>query len=287
MRAKLIPIQYKSFQYKILTPKIMEIPAHFNIKKISPKIDYSLHTEYSYKESKYEDKIFKDLYILKDSNYKGVPLLWFNKQWGEQFFYFIKNLTNEQKIPKIIEIHPPFKDYCESFDVFLERYTKFENLIYKHFPDTIILIENRYGSTYKLSKFLLSSIDDIEIFIEKLKTKDLNLKIALDIPTLIKVEGGPNKNTINKIINFMSENKHNNSLILSLHFWGRKNNKVHTGDLDSLFNNDKKLKRDFLYSISNILNDNIPRYFLPEVNFSSQEDFESLIQDILEYFEFV
>jgi len=286
MRAKLIPIKYNEYQYKILTPKIMEVAAHFDINKINPKMDYSLHTEYSFRERKYEDIIFKDLYILKDSNYKGIPLLWFNKEWGEQFFYFIKNLTKEQKIPKIIEIHPPFKDYCNNFDVFFERYNKFEKLIYKHFHDTIILIENRYGSFYNLSNFLLSSIDDIGIFIKKLKMKDLNLKIVLDIPQLIEVEGGPNKYTLNKIINFMAENKQNISLILGLHIWGNSG-RPHVGDLDSLFNNDKKLKRYFLYSISNILNDNIPRYFLPEVNFSNQKDFESIIRDISEYFEFV
>jgi hypothetical protein len=68
--------------------------------------------------------------------------------------------------------------------------------------------------------------------------------------------------------------------IQSIHIWGC-NPKAHWGDINTMFNGDQDIKRMYLTSLYELLDDGIPRYLVPEV-LSSQADFVSIITDLLD-----
>ncbi len=176
MVAKFIMVKYGRYRYKKVQPKLKEVPGHFDIKGINPKMEYSLHTEYSHFRRNFDNPIFDELRILKESSYDGIPLLWRNKDWSEQFFKFIVHLVGRNRAPKIIEIHPPFMDYCSKVEDFLEIYSVFERLISEKYPGTNIAIENRSSSEYK-SNFLVSNASDIAELMQKVKEGGYKLKL--------------------------------------------------------------------------------------------------------------
>lgn len=53
-------------------------------------------------------------------------------------------------------------------------------------------------------------------------------------------------------------------------------------DLNTFFSNNDLLKDEFINSVIDIFDDNIVRYFVPEVN-SGEEDLQSIINDLLKY----
>lgn len=56
----------------------------------------------------------------------------------------------------------------------------------------------------------------------------------------------------------------------------------HNGDLNTFFSNNDLLKDEFINSVIDTFDDNMIRYFVPEVN-SSEEDLQSIINDLLKY----
>ena len=273
---KLIPIKYGKKEYPInIKPKIQEIAAHFDIKKISPVMNYSMHTEYSYMERKNAHM----------QNKKGIPQLWFDEQWVLDFIEFIKNLVANNNPPAIIEVHPPFEDYSD-INKFLEVYQVFEKEILKLYPGVKIVIENRSGTKYNLGKFIISTLDEINELIAKIKAKNLNLEVVLDLPQLFTAHGMTfekfNKEEIAKLLRGLS-----NSIgkIGGIHIWGKRKSEsgriiAHCGTLDTYFGN-KKLKGIFMKELYNLLDDNKERFFLPEVN-SSVEDLQSIVKDFID-----
>ncbi len=193
------------------------------------------------------------------------------------------------KSPKIIEIHPPFNDYCKSIEQFLDIYKVFEAIILKDYPKTEIFIENRYGTMYSGGKFLISNNKDIMDLSNSLKTTNLKLKIVLDFPQLFashKInfysDEGQNKEKMSVILDQLKKIR---EAIAGIHIWGkRKSNKgrlvAHQGDLNTLFNNNQNLKEVFLSKIYDIFNDGQTRYFVPEVN-SGKDDLTSIVNDFL------
>ena len=182
---KLIPINYRNKEYPNgIIPKIKEIPAHFDSKETIPIMDYSLHTEYAYSERKFTLPICRDLPGIKVTDSKGVPKLWFNSNWVKDFVQFIlRFIGNSKKTPKVIEIHPPFNDYCSSISQFIDLYKEFEESIMRHF-NTEVVIENRNGSKYGGGIFTISKVDDLEELAELIEENNLKLRIALDVPQL-------------------------------------------------------------------------------------------------------
>ena len=123
---RFIPIRYRNKKYPdAINPKIEEIPAHFdckdNNKVLFSNLDYSLHTEYSYGPRKFRCPVCDDLLEIKTTDNKGVPKLWFNYAWVKDFIQFIFKFVGNKKSPVIIEIHPPFNDYCD-LSRFIELY---------------------------------------------------------------------------------------------------------------------------------------------------------------------
>lgn len=57
--SKLIPVRYRRHKYPHgIEARIREVAGHFDIGKIAPDGDYSLHTEYSYARRKLDGVLF-------------------------------------------------------------------------------------------------------------------------------------------------------------------------------------------------------------------------------------
>lgn len=294
----LIPIRYMKHKYPPnITPKIEEISARFNIKEtISPEMDYSLHTEYSYGESKLNSPFLAGLKTIKRAHNTEdhIPKLWSKKAWAKEFAIFIKRVVGDNKPPTIIEIHPPFKDYCGSIEEFIDIYKVFEDEILMSFPDVKIVIENRCGTRYK-GNFLISTPEDILELYRLLKNLKLRLRIALDFPQIFTSEKlGPGNFSREKIVSIIRKIYPCSSYITEFHIWGKKCDKhgkptVHHGDLNTYFE-DKKLKRLFLKEVFHLFHEGMPRYFLPEVNTrgsNGEKETASIVNDFrLEGFKF-
>lgn len=118
--------------------------------------NYSLHTEYSYGKRNLSSSLVTQFPVLCDANKDGVPQLWKSTEWTEQFAGFVIKLTEGHAAPKVVEIHPPFNDYCD-IEQFLERYAVFEKTIHAKYPDAEIVVENRAGAVYHGGRFIVSS----------------------------------------------------------------------------------------------------------------------------------
>jgi len=318
---KLIPISYGNKKYPNgIVPKIREIPAHFD-REIDRKIitlnsEYSLHTEYSYAPRKFICSACKDLSEIKVTDGRGVPKLWFNDAWVEDFIRFISQFISkfiaDKKPPRIIEIHPPFNDYCKNLLQFIELYKYFEKEMSSRYHEMEILIENRYGSQYSGGKFILSTVDNLKELTKLIKEHNLKLRIALDFPQLFSAHHlDIRKFSKDRMLEILKQLCPVREYIASIHLWGKclgKNGRinVHKGTLDSYFkglscedisaNNvitlnsyagvdaskeDNPVKGHFLRELHNLLSDGKVRYFLPEVN-SEPEHLQSIVMDLID-----
>lgn len=246
---KFILVKYGNKYLESKEPSIEEIAGHFDVKNIKPKFNYSLHTEYSITRREFNSIHLKDCDEIKRANYKGIPKLWFNRKWAKEFVKFIKSLTNGKKPPTIIEIHPPYRDYSESIDNFLDIYKIFEEEILRIFSHAQIVIENRYKTYYTPSKILISKIDDLEILVETLEKRKFLLSVVLDIPQLFSAHNIGVEES--KIIALLDKIKELRDYITGIHMWGKTKKHgsgtiAHTGDLNSFFQFNSEIKNLFL-----------------------------------------
>jgi hypothetical protein len=293
--AILIPIKYRGTRYQSgINSEMREESAPFGIprlKKFPSK--YSLHTDLSRRPQK--DFTFLDEFqTIKMSYAERIPQLWFNERWAEEFSLFIKRVVDQNSPPLIIEIHPPYRDYCPTIERFLESYRVFEERISSFYPGTEILIENRYGSRYKGGAFLISSSGDISDLINHLQGTELRLGVVIDFPQLFSQMGMGNmtdeelETTLKDI--FVSL-KGGRRRIKGIHLWGPKRivrgnfKGVHQEDLNGLFQKKESMKRVFLKGFYELLNDDVPRYFIPEVGSNGVEEnskkVKSIVDDLL------
>lgn len=282
----LIPIRYRNKEYpNNIMPKIEEISARFDIKKVirpKPEMDYSLHTDYGHYDSELNRPFLTEFETIKGAYKNHIPQLWSNEKWAKEFAVFIKRIVGNNKPPRIIEIHPPFKDYCESIEKFIDIYKLFEEDILLSFPDVKIVMENRCGTLGK-ETFLISTSDDILELYRLLNGLNLRLRIALDFPQLFSSEKlDIGKFSKEKIVSILRRFNLCSPYIIEFHIWGKKLNAkgkscVHCGDLNTYFK-DEDLKHLFLKELFYLFDDRTPRYFLPEVN-SSKKDVASIVED--------
>ena len=119
-KALLIPVMYARRYYPAgITPRIQEIAGHFDISAIEPRMPYSLHTEYCFTGRRLDSRIIQKFPKICSAQKDGIPQLWFDKQWSLEFCNFIIALVGDHDPPKIIEIHPPFDDYCPSAELLI------------------------------------------------------------------------------------------------------------------------------------------------------------------------
>lgn len=279
----LIPVNYHKRIYpRHIHPEVFEVAGHFDVERIAANRRFSLHTEYSYGKRKLSSQLVSAFPVIRETAKKGVPQLWFSEKWALEFCSFIKALCKDNN-PDIIEIHPPFTDYTQSVQKFVDIYRVFESEILDIYPNVHILLENRSGSTYSGGKFLISKGEDLKHLVKYIASDELRLKITLDLPQLLTSYGGPQNcsmESLNAILNSQNEIA---PFVKGIHLWGKKrsqNGKVvaHCGDLTSYFEDDDK-KQLFLTWLSKFLNDGVERYFVPEVN-SSNGDLESIVNDL-------
>ena len=285
---RLIPIIYHNKKYPLgITSDIEEVAGHLDKEVIKPKLRYSLHTEYSHMKRKLDSELIKKFPKLVESQKDMVPQLWKDKEWAIQFAHFIIDLINTNYAPEIIEVHPPFDDYCDNFDLFFDIYSEFEKIIVSKFPDTKIFIENRCGTFYKNGNFLISSASSIIEFLKELSNRNLRLKLVLDYPQVFSAERIKLDNIkLDKIEIFNSRISKYIKYIGGFHMWGKRktgNDKrwiPHTGDLNTFFSYNNDLKLNFLNSVLNTFSDDVTRFFVPEVN-SNEDDLQSIITDMI------
>lgn len=295
---KLIPITYHSKKYQpFIKSTISEVAGHIDKNLISVSGEYSLHTEYSFMRRKFDSPLIADLSYIRDGQLYGIPQLWKNDNWAKEFATFIIRLVGDNQLPTIIEIHPPFKDYCPSVDSFLERYNHFEETIKVVFPDTTILLENRSGTMYRGSDFLIETGSDVIDICSKLSMTSMKLEIVLDYPQLFSAEkikmGEITDGSLEKILHFNTMIARHRAIIGGFHLWGKRKKPTdkrpisHVGDLNSFFSGNLDHKQRFLESMCVAFADSKERFFVPEVN-SCEADVHSIVEDLITTgFEFV
>ena len=277
-------VRYNGVRYDNYPSSISEIAGHLDKECIEDAANYSLHTEYSYGKRKFDSILISYFPALCSANKDGVPQLWYSNEWAKEFAEFIIELTKNHESPTVIEIHPPFNDYCDMESFFI-RYSIFEQLIHKTYPNAEIVIENRSGSVYRGGKFILGKAKDIASFCDRILTENILLGLVLDFPQLLTAE---NINTIkfdsdkySKIIETIAPYR---NLIKGIHIWGKKKSNsarwvAHCGDLNTYFDNDTESKQEFIHGIKTICNDSTIRYLVPEVN-SGVNDILSVLNDL-------
>lgn len=278
-------VEYNGVPYPVgFASDIKEIAGHFDKYEIETSEKYSLHTEYSYGKRKFDSELILNFEALRTSHKDGVPQLWKSDKWAEEFADFVITLTKNKTAPIVVEIHPPFNDYC-NIDLFLERYKVFEKRIHEAYPETIIVIENRSGAIYKGGRFVLGKAKDIAELCQKINDNNINLGVVLDFPQLLTAENIDtlkfNKEKYFSAINTIAEYRQN---IKGIHIWGKKKSEkgrwvAHAGNLNTYFGNNQEYKAVFIKGIVAVCNDDVQRFLVPEVN-TGAEDLACIVNDI-------
>ncbi len=268
---RFIPVDYHGKKYPHgMKCDVKELAGHLDKTSIPDVQRYSLHTEYSFTKRRLDSALIERYPALKES-YRNVPRLWFSEEWAEEFAEFIFDLTDGHPDPEVIEIHPPFRDYCSDFDTFLDRYTVFEDIVLNNFPDTLITMENRAGAQYPTT-FLMTTIDDVADCCDTIEDRGCRLHIAMDYPQLFTAEGYDYSDIpIDAFIEKHTCLEGCKKMISSIHLWGKKQNDngrwvSHAGGLKYILPEDD-LDR-FMNMLSTFYDDGIERYFVPEINSS-------------------
>ena len=278
-------VQYRKYSYPNgIEPALVEVAGHIDKKSIKVNMAYSLHTEYSYGKRKFSSPLLEKYPELRESNKKGIPQLWKNTEWAKQFAEFVIELTTSFVAPTVIEIHPPFDDYC-NLDQFFEHYLVFEELIHKTYPDAEIVIENRAGSRYSGGKFIISNAAEIANACKRILDTNTKLGVVLDFPQLLTAESiSADAFDQDKYFSAIDTIYPYQSIIKGIHVWGKKKNVkgrwvAHNGTLDTFIENTSD-KDAFIYGIQKICSDGKSRFFVPEVN-SGEDDLKAIVNDVL------
>lgn len=278
------PVGYHNRTWPCGPVVLREVAGHFDVKGVSVTGSYSLHTEYAAGARKFSSAALCVASDIPEAHVRGIPQLWKSREWAVQFAAFVVELTRQSGAPEVVEVHPPFKDYCPTFDMFLDRYACFEAALAESYPGTRIVIENRHGTRYTGSKFLLNTCEDMLDLAKLLDTSPLQLELCLDVPQLFTAHYGPAPRTaehIDRVLQPLLECRHR---IASVHIWGKKPNKrggmqAHYGTLDTWLGPD--LKHHFLSQLHELFDDGRTRYLVPEVN-GSQADMDAIARDMLD-----
>lgn len=280
-----IYVKYGRYPYPDgIRPDLVEVAGHFDKEYIPDIPNYSLHTEYSFGKRNMTSELISSFPEILSANKNGIPQLWKSKLWAEEFAGFIIALTEGHNAPSVIEVHPPFNDYCDMKE-FIDRYDVFEKKIHQVYPRVPIVVENRAGSYYRGGKFILSKAEDIAELCKLIIAESSNLGIVLDFPQLLTGEdiypGRFDADKYNRAIDTIYPYQGH---IKGIHIWGKKEGQngrweSHVGTLNDLFP-DENEKKVFLDGIRDICDDDEPRFLVPEVN-SGGADLASVVRDLV------
>jgi hypothetical protein len=281
---KFIPVLYMGKPYPVgIRCPIEEVAGHLDKTSIRPSGRYSLHTEYSYFARDLDSALLQAFPTLGSSHIRSIPQLWRSEAWADEFAAFAVQLVGTHPPPDILEIHPPFLDYCPDIPTFLSRFIRFEAAIYRAFPATRICLENRAGTQYRKSGFLISSFDSVAALLQNLKEEGAALRLVLDYPQLFTAEGyDMNRFPIETFVEHQTRLAPYKDMISGIHIWGRKGLLgAHAGTLDDLFQGNTSMKKRVVEAIVSFYDDGRERYFVPEVN-GSAKDLQAIVQDFLD-----
>lgn len=276
---RLIPVQYKTYSYPAgITPRLQEVAGHFGKEMVHAKLPFSLHTEYS-AGARTLSRLAAELPAIRESQARSIPMLWTSEEWAAQFASFVHGVCGGRQ-PAVLEIHPPFQHTC-TFEQFFQRFAVFEQRFRQWSPHTTIVLENRCGN--RLSRrFLFCTYQDFLTLSALLDDNGSALRIALDVPQLFTAH---RLQTVHpeKVVPLLQRMKAVRHHVASIHLWGNHNGaNAHWGNLDTYFGGDPGRKTAFLDALYDLLNDDQPRFFVPEVN-SSQADLNAIVGDLLEH----
>ena len=276
-------VKYHNQAYPSEIPlRIAKCAANFDTTAVTADLKLSLHTEYSYAKRKFDSAVVQQFPTIVQAHKDGVPQLWKSEQWAREFAEFIFALAGDE-CPTVIEIHPPFTDYCD-FGMFLNLYKVFETLILEKYPDVAILIENRCGSVYRGGKFLVSKHKDIDRLCDLIAQNHLRLKIAYDVPQIYTAH---NVKKADKYIELLQQATEYRPHIGGVHLWGKRKSATgrkvaHCGDLTSYFAEAPHIKESFLQQFQSTFDDGVTRKMVLEVN-SGNDDLMSIVADLKAY----
>lgn len=281
-----ILVEYDGIPYpEGYSAKLQEVAAHFDKECIAPVSTYSMHTEYSFGSRNFNTNRIAKYPTLMNAHKGGVPQLWKSSEWANEFADFVIDLSEGFQPPTVVEIHPPFNDYCTIKD-FASYYQVFEEKIHRIYPDTVIVIENRAGKRYRGGQFLVSKAKEIAALCEVIHEMELNLGIVLDFPQLLTAENiDPYKFKAEKYEAAIATIAPHRDLIKGIHVWGKRKNAsgrqlAHQGNFDTYFGGNDTAKNIFISGIRYVCNDGLPRFFVPEVHLKSAENLAAIVQDL-------
>lgn len=261
------------------TAMMREVPAHLDVIGIKVDAPYALHTEYASKSRTLDSPLLEGLTTLKASHRRGVPELWSSKSWSEELTQFIFRLVGTSAPPDVIEIHPPFSCTTSSIEDFLETYGVFESIVRDRYHSCEFVLENRSGSKHP-SPFLISGVDSIVALGQALASRDLHLRIALDLPQVFTAHWGSKQQVGMEGLELIKRLRPIHAQIHTLHLWGRgASGGAHSGGLDGLFATGTGAKEACLRELCQMLDDGEPdRHLVLEV--TRQSDMEAILTDL-------
>ena len=273
-------VKYHNQEYPADIPlRIAECSANFDITSVKSDLRLSLHTEYSYGKRNFNSSLISRFPAIIEAQKDGIPQLWKSEDWSREFAEFVFALA-DGATPSVIEVHPPFTDYCD-FDSFIRCYRVFEDLILERYPSVELLIENRCGSIYHGGKFLVSKNKDVEKLCNLIVQHNLRLKVAYDVPQIYTAH---NVKKDTQYIDLLHQAIDFRQQIGGVHLWGKRKSDTgrkvaHCGDFDSYFENNKEIKEEFLKEFNNTFDDGTVRKMVLEVN-SGNDDLLSIVEDL-------
>jgi hypothetical protein len=278
MPSRLVVLRYghQTFPEGVI-PRMVEVPAHLDIQRISAVGDYSVHTEYASKPRRFNSPLLDGLEALQTSHRKLVPELWTSMAWAQEFAVLMTRLVAGNPAPSQIEIHPPFCSTSSTIDTFVERYAVFEQAIHAVYPDCGIVLENRSGTKHP-NKFLLSDSDSILAMGQAIQQSSLKLGIALDLPQMFTATYGSKHLVGFEGVPLIERLMPIRGRIHTLHLWGRgTGGGAHGGGLEGVFVN-TDAKQACLNALRNLISDGESRYLVLEVRRAA--DVAGIIQDL-------
>lgn len=282
------------------------------------KIKYfSLHTQEPYSNLKGETlPIVSSLENIR----KDPSNLWSSNEWVDDFIKFFKEVSEcfeveDRSNVKVIEIHAPrlsgttwsrgkeeeiARKLMKQTQDFVECLISFYEEVSKIFPGAEIVVENSNADRYLLSQPY--QIEQLFETFDNYNRDSFKIGLALDIPQLLQANylRSPSAN-VEELKQLLEELKPFKEQIRVIHLWGAKggdddkSGSAHHGGLITLFNHrpepnlsdDKRknaegLKEALLNGITMILSDEIPRYFVPELNGDPDNSLQGIIRDLEE-----
>jgi hypothetical protein len=90
---------------------------------------------------------------------------------------------------------------------------------------------------------------------------------------------------VENIVSFNQKLKKHKKLVGGFHMYGKLKTgnrwTTHAGNINTFFCNKKELKHKFLSSVFSTFNDDMARYFVPEVH-SGEDDLHSIVADMVD-----